>query len=112
VNQAVEDVRRGRPLEAAWEIDQRTLAEVQDSVFRPVAVSGRIEADEDDDLPSQVLISVDGILAGLGDLDPGDGSFAALVDERRLTPGPHDIALYLPDADGETIRRVIDPEAS
>jgi len=112
VNQPVEDVRRGRPLEAAWEIDQRTLAEVQDSVFRPVAVSGRIEADEDDDLPSQVLISVDGILAGLGDLDPGDGSFAALVDERRLTPGHHDIALYLPDADGETIRRVIDPEAS
>ena len=52
-----------------------------------------------------MLIAIDGILAGIGDLDRSDGEFAALIDERRLTVGHHDVVLYLPTERG-TIQRI------
>jgi hypothetical protein len=109
VNQPVEDVRRSEPVEASWTIDQEDdLTEVAPGPYRPVAISGRIDIEDGLDLPSQVLVSIDGILAGVGDLNPDDGGFAALLDERRLTPGAHEIGLYLPTDQG-TIQRVVQP---
>jgi hypothetical protein len=111
VNQAVADVPRGRPIEAAWSIDQQDLLDdIPDGPIRPVAIAGRVDLDgvDPDDLPTQVLVSIDGILAGVGDLDRADGSFAALLDERRLTPGGHDVGLYLP-GEANVIHRLVDP---
>lgn len=109
VNEHVEDVRRSAPVEASWTIDQEDdLTEVAPGPYRPVAISGRIDVDDGLDLPNQVLVSIDGILAGVGDLNQDDGGFAALLDERRLTPGEHDIELYLPTDQG-TIQRVLQP---
>ncbi len=113
VNRAVDDVDVGSPVRAPWSIEQQdVLEEVPDGVYRPVAVSGRIDLDavgeDEDELPAQVLVSVDGILAGIGDLNSEDGGFAALLDERRLTPGSHDIALYLPTESGD-LHRIVDP---
>ena len=75
-----------------------------------MAIAGRVDLDgvDPDDLPTQVLVSIDGILAGVGDLDRADGSFAALLDERRLTPGGHDVGLYLP-GEANVIHRLVDP---
>jgi hypothetical protein len=111
VNRAVTDVSRGRPIEAAWSIDQQDLLDdIPDGPIRPVAIAGRVDLDgvDPDDLPTQVLVSIDGILAGVGDLDRADGSFAALLDERRLTPGGHDVGLYLP-GEANVIHRLVDP---
>jgi hypothetical protein len=55
-----------------------------------------------------VLVAVDGILAGVGDLDRADGSFAAMLDERRLTVGPHEVELYLP-TEGRSIQPIVAP---
>jgi hypothetical protein len=110
VNRRVEALDRSRPVEGEWVIDQQELLEeVPDTRFRPVTISGRVELDDDDQrLPSQVLVAIDGIIAGIGDLERDDGSFAALLDERRLSPGPHDVALYLPDGE-DTIQRIVEP---
>ncbi len=107
VNRRVESVARSRPVAGEWSIDQDELVDVPDTAYRPVAVSGRLELDDsDEELPNQVLVAIDGILAGIGDLDRGDGHFAALLDERRLTVGPHDIDLYLP-TERDTVRRIV-----
>jgi hypothetical protein len=110
VNRRVEALSRTRPATGEWVIDQgELLADLPDTRFRPVAISGRIELeDEDDRLPSQVLVAIDGIIAGIGDLERDDGSFAALLDERRLTPGPHDVALYLPFGQ-DRVQRIVEP---
>lgn len=107
VNRAVDAVVRARPLDGAWQIDQEDLLrDVPDVRARAVAVAGRLGLDDGDiDLPNQVLIAIDGILAGIGDLDRTDGEFAALLDERRLTVGHHEIDLYLPTEWG-AIQRV------
>jgi hypothetical protein len=108
VNRAVDDVPVGSAVEAEWTIDQEELFDIPDGPVRPVAVSGRIRLDDPEDLPLQVLVAVDGILAGVGDLDRADGSFAAMLDERRLTPGPHEIELFLP-TEGRSIQPVVAP---
>ncbi|HEY5696683.1 MAG TPA: hypothetical protein VIT01_04165, partial [Acidimicrobiales bacterium] len=107
VNQPVDAVERSRPVEGEWEIDQeRSLRDTPDVRARSIAVAGRLALDDEDiDLPNQVLIAIDGILAGIGDLDRSDGEFAALIDERRLTVGHHDVVLYLPTERG-TIQRI------
>ena len=107
MNQPVDAVERSRPVEGEWEIDQeRSLRDTPDVRARSIAVAGRLQLDDEDiDLPNQVLIAIDGILAGIGDLDRSDGEFAALIDERRLTVGHHDLELYLPTERG-TIQRI------
>lgn len=108
VNRRVADVPRSRPLVGAWEIDQGDqLEEITDPAQLPIAVTGRIEVGDDVHLPNQVLIAVDGILAGIGDLDRDDGQFAALLDERRLTVGPHEVDLYLPTERGG-VQRIVE----
>lgn len=109
VNRSVDAVERSRPVDGEWEIDQEpSLRDTPDVRGRSVAVAGQLTLDDEDiQLPNQVLIAIDGILAGIGDLDRSDGEFAALLDERRLTVGPHDVDLYLPTERG-TIQRILE----
>jgi hypothetical protein len=108
VNRRVEAVRRERSVVGEWSLDQEEVADVPRGAVRQVAVSGDIElTDDDEELPNQVLIAIDGILAGVGDLNREEGHFVALLDERRLTVGLHDVELYLP-TEANAIRRVVE----
>jgi hypothetical protein len=107
VGRQVDEVDRSRPVDGEWSIDQEELADIPDYRSRPITVSGRVTLDDEDEpLPNQVLIALDGVLAGIGDLDRDTGHFAALMDERRLTNGPHEIELFLPTED-DTLRRIV-----
>jgi hypothetical protein len=110
VDQRVDDLDVGRPIQADVELNQQEqLEDVTEERFRPVALSGEIDLEnEDRELPSQVLIALDGVVAGVGDIDGDSGEFAALLDERHLRPGPHEVALYLPGED-DTIQRLVEP---
>jgi hypothetical protein len=105
VTREVLDVPRAPSIHAEWSLDQGLTDIDRDPGERiPLAVSGRIDADEDVELPDQVLVAMDGVVAGVGDL-AGSGRFVALLDERRLTAGEHEVQLFLP-ATGGRIRLV------
>jgi hypothetical protein len=109
VNREVDELDLERQaLRADWAVDQQDQLDDTGRAVLPIAISGRIDADGAVALPNQVLVALDGVIAGVGDLDREDGGFAALLDERRLTPGSHEVALYLPTADG-TVQRIVRP---
>jgi len=106
VGERVSTVPSDGSVAGTWTMDrEEQLRDIGRGLARPVAVEGTIDVDLDGPLPTQVLIALDGILAGIGDLNTDTGEFAALLDEQRLTPGPHELDLYLPTADG-AIQRI------
>ncbi len=72
VGQPVASVPTAEAIAGTWEMDQEEqLRDIASTAsVRPIAVAGRVDVDDDDPLPTQVLIALDGILAGIGDLDP------------------------------------------
>jgi hypothetical protein len=61
----------------------------------PVIVSGTVRAPEGGDPPGWLAVAVDGTIGGLGRTnEEGGTSWAALVADRLLTPGDHDVTLY------------------
>jgi hypothetical protein len=102
VTRRVDAVERAPALDGTWEMHrEERVREVAEGRARPIALIGELTLDDEGyDLPDQVVVAVDGVVAGVGDLDPSTGEFSALLDERRVQPGSHDVGLYLPDGSG------------
>jgi hypothetical protein len=99
VGRSVETLRLGDDLPAEWRVNQRDeLRSIEaGATVLPVAVTGVIDLSEGVDLPSQVLVALDGTIVTAADID--DRDFSGLADERLLTPGEHRIDLYVPVGD-------------
>jgi hypothetical protein len=97
VGHPVQQFVRVPPAEGSFEVNQ-DLEEIVDSQYRPVAVGGEITLTDGTAVPEQVLIALDGEVVGVADIEESGSRvrFYGLVDERKLTPGSHDVALYLP----------------
>ncbi len=92
----IEGLVMAPPLDGDWSIDQiDDLQQIEDGLRRPLAITGEVELNGVP-LPSEVLVVLDGRVAGVGDVDVGDGTFDALLDERQLTPGEHHVEIYVP----------------
>jgi Sulfatase len=85
------------PVHGQWTIDQEeALEEIAVGTRRPLTITGELDL-IGQPLPPQVLVTLDGRVAGAADVDLETGSFDALLDERQLTPGEHHVELYVPD---------------
>jgi Sulfatase len=105
VGNQLADLDMRAPRHGDWSLDQLdALSDIPDGLRRPVAIEGELELD-DEPLPTQVLVVLDGRVAGVADVDTDSGDFDALLDERQLTVGDHHIELYLPDG-RRAVRRV------
>jgi len=97
--------QNGAPTGWAWSSpDVAPLASVdRDGPFLPVQVEGTLTASGRVAAPDQVLLTVDGTVAGVGDVT-GDGEggwrFLALLDPGRLHDGDNRLALYVPGPRG------------
>lgn len=84
--------------------DRNALATVdRDGPNLPIQVVGTLESQEERTPPAEVLLSIDGIVAGVGDVtadDEGGWRFLALLDPSRLHDGDHRVSLMVPDAAG------------
>jgi hypothetical protein len=97
VGRPVTQFVRVEPAEGSYAMNQ-DLTDVPEGTYRPVAVGGRFTIEEGTNVPEQVLIAIDGRVAGVADVEPEQGEyrFYGLVDERRVQPGEHEVGLYLP----------------
>lgn len=106
----------GRPVSALPRAEEATawtwssaeapaLASVDlDSSYLPVQVTGTLAGEGVDAGPEQVLLALNGTVAGVGDVTwtaGGDGHVLALVDPSHLRPGANAVTVLVPDADGE-----------
>ncbi|MCB1015822.1 MAG: sulfatase-like hydrolase/transferase [Acidimicrobiales bacterium] len=89
--------------------DLAALADVdRDGPFLPLQLGGTVAGGHGTPPPAEVLLAVDGTIAGVGDVradGTGGWAFVALVDPAVLRDGANALDLYVPDAGGERFSR-------
>lgn len=80
----------------------------RDGPYLPVQVSGTLRAADGSVPPGQVLVALDGTVAGVGDVAAdGDGGwrFLVLLDPAQLHDGANRLSLHVPDRTGDRFVR-------
>ena len=80
----------------------------RDGTYLPVQVSGTLSATDGSVPPDQVLLALNGTVAGVGDVTTygaGGWRFLALLDPARFRDGANDLSVHVPDSTGEHFGR-------